>query len=171
MFAGKQLAGAAKAGGDLIGNQQNALAVAHPANTLQPFRVVHPHPARALHDRFKNDGSNFVTMCRHQSGEADHVHLVPLAVEAALRRRGEQVFRQIPLPQAVHGVVRIAHRHRSEGIPVIAVAEGEETLARFALRMPVLQRHFHRHFHRHGAGIRQEHALQRVRRHRHQTAA
>ena len=171
MFAGKQLAGAAKAGGDLIGNQQNALAVAHLANTPQPFRMVHPHSAGALDDRFEDHRGDVVAMRRHQPREADHVHLVPLAVETALRGRGKQVFRQIAFPQAVHRVVRIAHRHRPEGIPMIAVAEGEEALARFTLRVPVLQRHFHRHFHRHGAGIGQEHALQRFRRHRHQATA
>ena len=171
MFAGKQLAGAAKAGGDLIGNQQNALAVAHPANTPQPFRMVHPHSACALHNRLQDHGGDIMTMCRHESREANHVHLVPLVVEAALRGRREEVFRQIPFPQAVHGVIRVTDRHRPEGITMIAVAEREEALARFASGVPVLQRHFHRHFHRHGAGIGQEHALQRFRRHRHQATA
>jgi Histidine ammonia-lyase len=70
-----------------------------------------------------------------------------------------------------HGVIRVTDRHRAEGISVIAVAEGEETLARFTFSVPVLQRHFHRHFDGHGAGIRQEHALQRIGGHRHQATA
>ncbi len=171
MLAGKQLPGTAKAGGDLIGNQQNSFAVAHLPNALQPLGVIDPHSARALHNRFENNGGNLVAMGRHQPREAHHVHLVPFAVEAALRGWRKQVFRQVAFPQAVHGVVRIAHRHRPEGVAVIAVAEGEEPLARFALRMPVLQRHFHRYFHGHRAGVGQENTLQRFRRHRYQATA
>ena len=54
---------------------------------------------------------------------------------------------------------------------MIAVAEGKKASARVALRLPVLQRHFHRHFNGDGTGIGEEHALKAFRRHRHQLAA
>ena len=47
VLAGEQLAGAAKAGGNLIGDQQYPFPVAHFTHPLQPLRMVHPHPARA----------------------------------------------------------------------------------------------------------------------------
>ncbi len=93
MFTRKQLTGAAKAGGDFVGDQQNALAVAHLTNAFQPLRMVHAHPACTLHNRLQNDGGNFVAVRRQQARKTDHIHFVPLTVEAALRRGGKQVFR------------------------------------------------------------------------------
>ncbi len=102
VFTSEQLAGAAKAGGNLIGDQQYPFPVAHFARPLQPLRMVHPHAARPLDDRFEDHRGDFVTMRGHQAGKRYHIHLVPLAVKAALRRGGEQVIRQVALPQAVH---------------------------------------------------------------------
>ena len=133
--------------------------------------MVHPHPARALYDRFEDHRGDVVTVRGHQAGKGHHIHFIPLAVKAALRRGGEQVIRQIALPQAVHRVLRIADRHRAEGIAVIAIAEGQETSTRLAFRLPVLQGHFHRHLNRHRTGISEENALQRFRSHCHQLAA
>ena len=171
MFAGKQLAGPAKSGGNLIGNQQNAFPVAHLADALQPFRMIHPHAAGALHDGLENDRCDLIPMGRHQAGKRHHIPFIPLAAKAALRRRGEQIIRQIALPQAVHGVIRIADRHRAKGIAVVAIAEGEKTPPRFAFCLPVLQGHLHGHFHRDRTGVGEEYALQRRRGHRHQLAA
>ena len=64
--------------------------------------MVHPHSARALNNRLEDHRGDFMTMGGHQSGERRHIPLIPVAVEAALRRRGEEVIRQITLPQAVH---------------------------------------------------------------------
>ena len=86
VFTSEQLAGAAKAGGNLIGDQQYPFPVAHFTHPLQPLRMVHPHAARPLDDRFEDHRGDFVTMRGHQAGKRYHIHLVPLAVEAALRR-------------------------------------------------------------------------------------
>ena len=102
MFAGEQFAGAAKAGSNLIGDQQNPFPVAHFTHPPQPLRMVHPHSAGALDDRFEDHRGDVVAMRGHQAGKRHHIQLIPLAVEAALRRGGKQVIRQIALPQAVH---------------------------------------------------------------------
>ena len=102
VLAGEQLTGSTKAGGDLIGDQQDALAIAHPADPPEPLGVVHPHAARALNNRLEDHRGDFMAVGGHQTGERRHIPLIPVAVEAALRRRGEEVIRQIALPQAVH---------------------------------------------------------------------
>jgi hypothetical protein len=48
--------------------------------------MVHPHAARALDDRFEDHRGDFMAMRGHQAGKRHHIQLIPLAVEAALRR-------------------------------------------------------------------------------------
>ncbi len=160
MFAGEQFAAAAKAGGNLIGNQQNAFPIAHLTDAPQPFRMVKAHASRSLHHGFENNRGDFVAVGRQQPGERRNIPLVEFAAETADRGWREQVFRHVPLPQTVHRIVRIAHRHRAEGIAVITVSKGKKALTRLAPGMPVLQSHFHCHFHRYRTGIRQKHAFQ-----------
>jgi hypothetical protein len=65
----------------------------------------------------------------------------------------------------VHAIDRIAHRHRPEGVAVVATANRQQARpARLSLRLPVLQRHLDRHFDRHRAGVAEKHVLQRLRR-------
>lgn len=97
-----------------------------------------------------------------QASEGDKIRLVPFGVESALRCGGKQVLRQIAAVQAVHRGIRIAYRHGAKGIAVVALTQGEEALARFAARLPVLQRHLQCHLDGNGAGVGQKHALQRL---------
>ncbi len=122
VIAGEQGAATAKAGGDLIGDQQYPVATTGLAYALQVARVIEAHAASALNQRFEDHGGDLLVVGRQQAGEGDEVRLIPVVVEGALRRRGEQVLRQVAVIQAVHAVMRIAHRHGTEGIAVVAVA-------------------------------------------------
>ncbi|CHM48099.1 Uncharacterised protein [Salmonella enterica subsp. enterica serovar Typhi] len=133
--------------------------------------MIYAHPARALNDRFQNHGGYFMAMRGHQAGKWRDVAFIPFAIHPALRRRREQIFRQIAFPQAVHGVIRIAHRHRAERVAMITVAKRQKTLTRFATSLPVLQRHLHGHFYRHRTRVGQKDTLQRFRRYRDQLTA
>ncbi|MNE76097.1 hypothetical protein D3C80_1723110 [compost metagenome] len=133
--------------------------------------MVDAHAACALDYRLQDHRSHFSGMLLQQRGERRNIIFIPDLVETALRRGGEQVRRQITLIKAVHRIVRIAHRHRAKCIAVITVAQGQNALSPFPASLPVLQRHLQRHLYRHRAGICQEHALQRLRCHCHQTAA
>ncbi|MND89453.1 hypothetical protein D3C80_815110 [compost metagenome] len=170
MFTGEQLAGAPETGSDLVGNQQHLIAVTEFAYPFKVSRVIDAHAARPLDHRFQDHRRHFTGVLFQQRGERGDIIFIPGLIETALRRGSEQVRREIALIQAVHRVVRIAYRHRAEGIAVIAVTQGQNALPPFPARLPVLQRHLQRHFHRHRSGIRQEHALQRFRRHSDQLA-
>ena len=165
MFAGKKFAGAAKAGGDFIKNQQHAVFIAQSAHAAQIFGVIHTHAARALHNRLQNHGGDLAVVLPQGRVNRLDIACRPFAVEAALRRGHENMLGQKAAVEAVHRVYRVAHAHRAEGVAVIAVCNGEEFAARRAFAVPILQRHFQGHFHRHRAGIGQKNAFEIGRQH------
>ncbi len=165
MFAGEQRTGAAKAGCDLIGDQQNAVAITGFTYTLQIARMVKTHSPGTLNDGFQNHRGQLPPMLLDQPDKILCITRIPLVIKTALRRRGEMVFRQVAAPQAVHGIIRIAYRHRGKGIAVITAFERQKLLTRLASPKPVLQRHFHRDFNGDRAGIGQKYTFQRVWRH------
>jgi len=64
----------------------------------------------------------------------------------------------------VHAGNRVAHRHRAEGVAVVAAAQADEVLAGWlALRVPVLDGHLHGDLNRYRTGIGKEHRVQRLR--------
>ncbi len=149
--AGKQLAGAAKAGGYLVGNQEHAELVAQGAHPLQVAGVVEAHTAGALHYGFEHDGGDLLVMVRHQGGQLHHATLVPLGVETAAGGLHEMVLGQEALVELVHPAIRVAHAHGAEGVAVITTAQSNELGARRPLGVPVLLGHLERHLHRHRA--------------------
>lgn len=104
MLAGKKFAGTAKSGGDLIRNQQHAIAITGFPYLLQIARMVETHAARTLHNRLQNDGCQLPVMLFYQPGEIIEIRLVPFIIKAAGRGRRKVMLGQIAAPQAVHRV-------------------------------------------------------------------
>ncbi len=102
MFTGKQFPAAAEAGGDLIGYQQQPVAIAQRPHLLQIARMVKAHPARTLHNRLEDHRGNVAMVLLRQPGEVAEIGIIPCISETALRRSGKQMLRQIATPQAVH---------------------------------------------------------------------
>ena len=53
---GKKITGTAKAGSDLISDEQYVVAVAYFAHPNEQFMVMKPHPASALNYGFNEEG-------------------------------------------------------------------------------------------------------------------
>ena len=154
MLGGEQLPGAAEAGGDLVEDQQDVVAVADRAQVDEIPRVVEPHAARALHDGFDDHGGQFV-------GVLGQLLLERLAVGGVVL--GGYLGRELLVgqdvgPQRVHAALGVAHAHRGEGVAVVAAAPGHQpVLVASADAAPVLQRHLDGHLDRHRAGVGEEH--------------
>ncbi len=169
--AGKQLAGAAKAGGDFVGDEQYAELVAQGAHPLQVAGVIEAHAASPLHDGLKHDGGDLLVMIRHERRQLHHALLVPLGVEATARRFDKMVLGQESLVELVHAAIGVADAHGAEGVAVITAAQGDKFGSGRPFGVPVLLRHLERHFHRYRAGIRQKDPIQPLRSELHQLAA
>ncbi|MOA48511.1 hypothetical protein D3C78_1712600 [compost metagenome] len=59
MFTGKQFACAAKTGGDLVGNQQDLVAIAQLPHALQIGWMIDPHPTGSLDYRLQDHRGYF----------------------------------------------------------------------------------------------------------------
>ena len=150
MLQRKQLAGATKAGGNFIKNQQHPILITQGTHRLQVGGVVHAHAAGALHHRLQNHGSNLLMMIRQHLLDGIEIPGIKITVVGALRRLGKIMFGEHPAEQRMHAVDRVTGGHGPEGIAVIAIAQGQQfILAGVPLAEPVLQGHLDRHFHRH----------------------
>ncbi len=167
---GKQLAGATKPGGNLVGNQQQAELVAQSAYPLQIAGVVEAHAARSLHYGLEDDGCDLFMMVSDERGEIHHTLFVPLGVETAAGGRGEVVLGQEALVELVHAAIRVTNAHGTEGVAVIAAAQCDELGSGGAFGVPVLLGHLERHFHRYRSRVGQKHPVQTGRCDLHQLA-
>ena len=62
MVAGEHFAGATKAGGDFVGNEQYVVFVAQLAQLLQIQRRINTHAGTALHNGLHNHSCGFLSM-------------------------------------------------------------------------------------------------------------
>ena len=168
--AGKQLTGAAKAGGDLVGDEQQAELVAQGAHPLQVAGMIEAHATGPLNDGFEHDGGYLFVAIGNQLRQLYDAALVPLGVEATAGRFDKMVLGQEALVELVHAAIRIADAHGAEGVAVIATPQGDELGAGCSPGVPVLLGHLECHLHRHRAGIRQKHPIQPGRGDLHQLA-
>ena len=169
MLQRKHFSGATKPGSDLIKDQQYTVFVTQGAHGFQIDRMINAHATRALHHRLQNHGGDLLMMSRQHLLDGIQIRRIEITVIGALRRVGKIMFGQHTTEQRMHAVDRVTGRHGTEGIAVIAVAQGQQfVLAGVPLAQPVLQRHLDRHFHGHRAAVSQKHFLQRIRRQRHQ---
>ncbi len=79
LLAGEHGPGAPEADSDLIGDEMNSVPVASLAQEPQVYGVIHPHVARALHQRLENHRSGFVRMACQRG-----FHLRKLATRVVL---------------------------------------------------------------------------------------
>lgn len=157
--AGEQVPGAAEAGGDLVGDEQQAPLIADPAQPGDGGVVVEAHPAGALHHRL-HDHRGDLRGDRGVDGGEVGVDLPRPG--AAVRGPGrEDLGGDGAAPQGVHAAVGIADAHRGAGVAVVAAAPGHQP---GALRVPggalVLQGHLHRDLHGHRSGVGEEDPVQ-----------
>ncbi|MNM38091.1 hypothetical protein D3C81_488390 [compost metagenome] len=168
--AGKQLAGAAKASGDLVGDEQQAELVAQGAHPLQVAGMIETHAACPLHDGFEHDGGYLFVAIGNQLRQLYDAALVPLGVEATAGRFDKMVLGQEALVELVHAAIRIADAHGAEGVTVIAAPQGDELGAGRSPGVPVLLGHLECHLHRHRPRICQKDPIQPGRGDLHQLA-
>ena len=119
-------------------------------------------PACALNDRLHHDRRQLVAVARQQLAHVRGPAVVQGHLEAIRGTLGEDVLGQHAGEQAVHAGDRIAHRHRAEGVAVVAAPDGQKA------RAPVvppgalkLQAHLDRDLDRHRPGVGEEHDIQR----------
>ena len=74
-------------GGDLVGNQQNLIAIAQCPGLAQILGMVKTHATGALNDGLKDQGGDLLMLCCQQLFQRGHVAGIPGAVEACLRCR------------------------------------------------------------------------------------
>ena len=148
----KAIARPAKAGGDLIEDQQHAVLVAQLAGALQKRNVVHFHATGALQQRLDDEAVQLVVI--EGKGLFERGDLGRDMDDALFFVEGEVV------------VLVVADLHRLEGVAVVGVLQCEDQRALFHLRMivalvgVVLQRHLEGDFDGHAAGIRKEAVVQ-----------
>ena len=85
MFTGKQSAGAAEAGRDLIENQQHVMLGAQFTDAAQVFGRIKAHTAGALYDRFKDHGRDPVLVGFELSLQGPDVFVAAGFAKAACR--------------------------------------------------------------------------------------
>ncbi len=126
--------------------------------------MVKPHAAGALHQRFDNES-------RERLGVAFQRLLQRVRARVVRRQRDTHMFRQHAAKERMHALVRIAHRHGTGGVAMIAAAERDEAGARpLPAIAPELDRHLERDLDRDRARIGEEHPVEVARQHVHQAA-
>ena len=103
-----------EAGGDLVADQQRAMAVAEPADRAQIAGRMGQHPGRALHERLEHDRGHLLLAQGEQAG-----NVVDVAGLGAVRLEEERL----------EGPVEERHptdRDRADRVPVVALLEADE---------------------------------------------
>ena len=171
-LAGEHGAGAAEAGGDFIGDEQDVVRSAEVGNPLQIAFRMNQHPARALDERFNNEGGNAVRLSSQDIFDRTQTALVArlfAGTERTAIRMGRRRVqrREEERPVGLVEAIDIADAHGADGVAVIALREAEKAgFPRFRIRFlsPVLEGDFKGDFDGAGAGVRVEHAVQTRRR-------
>ena len=120
---GEQVAGASETGGDLVGDEQDAVGVADPSDAGDEGMVVEAHASGTLDHRLDDDGGDGVVDVALE----DLQIALDLPVTAAADRRGgrEDLSGEGACPQGVHATVGVADGHRAEGVAVVSGAPGQ----------------------------------------------
>ncbi len=148
----EQLARAAEAGGDLVGDQQQPVAVADLPKGPQVGRVVEPHPAGALDDRLQDHRPH--RRVARQPIDLLQVGLVDRRRVARRRHRREDLLGDRAGEDVVHPVDRVADRHAAERVAVVAAPDRQQP------PLPGrLDGHLDRHLDRDAARVGQEDLL------------
>jgi hypothetical protein len=166
----EQRTGAAKAGDDFVGNEQDVELAARIAHRLEPALRRHDHAARALHRLAEECGYAFGAKrfdLRTQCGDrrVDHrLRIVAHLAAIQIRRRNVMLVRQrhieVLMKRAQCGQAR-AHRRRTV---IAALQRNELLLLRAARRVVVVRDVADCGIHRIRAAQREVHVTQRVRR-------
>ena len=106
----EQRAGAAEAGEDLVGDQQQTMAIGGRAQAAQGRGVVEDHAARPLHQRLDDDRGDVRCLAREQ-------HVEPRRARLIARQIGDELIGQKTAAAAVHAGRGIADRHRAAVSP------------------------------------------------------
>ena len=159
LLAGEQGAGAAKAGGHLVGYEQNAVFFADVPQAAHVSFGLHHDARRALHPGF-HDQAAYLCPVFFQHGikgiGTGQVAFRVFEAQGAPTAKG--------LGQAMHreqqGAVDLveqvdaAHAHRADGVAVVGLAQGYEGLfLRMAYLLPILVGDLQRDLHGGGAAL------------------
>ena len=139
LFAGGECAGAAKAGHDLVGNEQGAGLAADLPQGAQNLRGIGQHAARAQQQRLDDQRGDIA----RSAGLAQSIQRVLLA-----SRMGERQAHDVEQQRFVGGIEHAARarRHRADRVTMIGVLQRDDAGARFARVAPEAERHFQRDF-------------------------
>ncbi len=167
LLAGEQRAGAAEADRDLVGDQEHAMGVAQLAHALEIHRIVHAHPAGALHARLEDQRADLAGMLVEQARQriggilgVTGRALARARVPGIGRRREQRLGQQ----RRVHAPIQrdVADGERADGFAVIAVLQRHELAApRFAAIVEPVEGHLQRDFDAGRAVVGIEHLGQR----------
>ena len=161
MLAGEQLAGAAKAGGDFIGDQQNLRFITQHPDLAKIFRGIETHASGSLDDWFQDDRSDFIMMGLDQAADTGDVTVLPVRIVGYGRCIGEELLGKNLREKMVHARIRIADGHGAGGVAVVAAPYRQHPLlSRAPPGGPVLDCHLHGNLNRNRAGITQKNIFQ-----------
>ena len=155
-----------QAGRDLVVDDQGPVPARQVVQHGEDVRAVDVHAAGTLQHRLDDDGGERVGVRGVQGPgltlPGDQLGVVRGAVDAAGRSRREHVLGQHAAEESVHAAQRVGHRHRREGVSVVAPAHREEPGAAPTCCEVPLQRHLHRDLDRHRARVGEEDVLEAV---------
>ena len=156
LLAGEHRAAAAETGEDLVGDQQQPVLASRGApHCGENLRRMEPHAARALDQGLDDHRGQLVLPF------ARAIDRAPLRLRASRGRSAKICFGSQPSKCACMLFLGVAHRHRPQGVAVIALAERQEAdAAALPAIQPRLDRHLHRHLDGDRAGVGEEHVVQ-----------
>ena len=126
---------------------------------LEQCRIMHDHATGALHQRLDDHRRTF-------SGMPGQKGLKILKISVALGQRHHMLLRQNALEQGVHALFRIADRHGTKSVAMIAAKETHNTPAFwFAAVGPILNGHLQRNLDRNRARLGKKHPFKWIRQH------
>ena len=164
VFGGEEAPGTTEAGGDLVQDQEHAGTPAQIMDALQILGGIEPHSPRSLDDRFQDDGGHTVSTTLEFRFEPCKLFVAAGFSETRGGPRRKRVLHQHVPKELVHSVHRIAHRHRGEGVAMVAPSDGQEAIATgFAPRDPILEGQFHGHLHGDRSRVREKDTFQSLR--------
>ena len=161
MVKGEHLPRAAETGGDLVGDEKDAIAVAERAQFFQVQRRVYPHAGAALKKRLDDHRAALARVAGEgflRGGEAFAAAAIALQAIFAAVAVGRLDAHGIHQHRPVYLCVEV---HRSDGkgadrLPVVTVCEAEEARPfGMAALVLILEAHLERAFHRGRAVVRE----------------
>ena len=155
LFAGQQRARAPPAGHHFVGDEKHIVPGADAAHLGQCLRGIDQHAARPKDQRLDDE--------RRRAGAAGALQRIQTGLFMPGDGKGYRFdVEQQRLIGTVESAAR-AHRHRADGIAMIAIFQHQDTMARLPTIQPVTKCHFQRDFHAGRTGIGKEQARQTVR--------